>query len=264
MPYFYKKTINGIECESEYVKVFDLALRVLVNENDSVHLKQLCTLVGNDKASSLEEALRDRKYVGIVNVLKYMNDDDFQFGKGIKEHVEKDTTAFDENEKYLIIGDLEQWNCHWKKYCSMIPRENRTLLSFRNSISLGKTQDVSKDTGVALLTAHMSKGLQYEVVFVVGLTEGTFPDYRAVSAGTREMGQEKNNMFVATTRAKRLCYFTYPKFKRMPWGEVKTQKNPDFWIQFQLKLCRVCYNNCHDVCTIYYWCDGRESGYHRS
>lgn len=231
IPYFYKKTINGIECESEYVKVFDLALRVWVNENDSVHLKQLCALVGSDNASSLKEALQDRKYLEIINALKYMNDDDFQFGKGIKrikEHVEKDTTAFSEDEKYLIIGDLEQWNCHWKKYCSMIPRENRTLLSFRNSISLGKTQDISKDTGVALLTAHMSKGLQYEVVFVVGLTEGTFPDYRAVSAGTREMEQEKNNMFVAATRAKRLCYFTYPKFKRMPWGDVKIQKKSRF------------------------------------
>lgn len=89
------------------------------------------------------------------------------------------------------------------------------------------------------VTAHMSKGLQYEVVFVVGLSEGTFPDYRAVSAGTKEMEQEKNNMFVAATRAKRLCYFTYPKLKKMPWGDTKIQKNPDFWIHCQLKLCRV-------------------------
>lgn len=231
IPYFYKRTINGIECESEYVKAFDLALRVWINENDTVHLKQLCNLVGNNKSSSLEETLQDRKYLGIMNSLKYMDDDDFQFGKGIKvikEYVENDTILFNEDEKYLIIGDLEQWNCHWKKYCSMISRENRTLLSFRNSISLGKTQDISKDKGVALLTAHMSKGLQYEVVFVVGLTEGTFPDYRAVQAGKKEMEQEKNNMFVAATRAKRLCYFTYPKFKSMPWGDIKIQKKSRF------------------------------------
>lgn len=231
IPYFYKRTINGIECESEYVKVFDLALRVRVNENDAVHLKQLCNLVGNNESCSLAEALQDRKYLGIINSLKYMDDDDFQFGKGIKvikEYVENDTTVFNEDEKYLIIGDLEQWDYHWKKYCSMIPRENRTLLSFRNSISLGKTQAISKDKGVALLTAHMSKGLQYEVVFVVGLTEGTFPDYRAVLAGKKEMEQEKNNMFVAATRAKRLCYFTYPKFKSMPWGDIKIQKKSRF------------------------------------
>lgn len=93
---------------------------------------------------------------------------------------------------------------------------------------MGKTQDISGDKGAALLTAHMSKGLQYEVVFVVGLAEGTFPDYRAVSAGAKEMEQEKNNMFVAATRAKRLCYFTYPKYKKMPWGDIKIQKKSRF------------------------------------
>lgn len=230
IPFFYKRTINGIECESEYVKIFDLALRVWLNELDSVHMKQLCTLTGKD-GGSLEIVLNDEKYAIIAEALKYMKDDDFQFGKGIKvikEYIEKDGTVFNENEKYLILSDLEQWECHWRKYCSMIPRENRTLLSFRNSISLGKTQDISGDKGVALLTAHMSKGLQYEVVFVVGLSEGTFPDYRAISAGAEEMEQEKNNMFVAATRAKRLCYFTYPKYKRMPWGDMRVQKKSRF------------------------------------
>lgn len=56
----------------------------------------------------------------------------------------------------------------------------------------------------------MSKGLQYDVVFVIGLSEGTFPDYRAVNAGGSEMEQEKNNMYVAVTRAKRLCYLSLP------------------------------------------------------
>lgn len=230
IPYFYKKTVNGIEFESEYVKAFDLILRVWLNEHDLIHMKELCTLTGNDEAS-LEDVLINEKYAIIAEVLKYMTDDDFQFGKGlkvIKEYLEKDVAFFSEDEKYLIFKDLEQWENHWKKYCSIIPRENRTLLSFKNSISLGKTQDVSGDKGVALLTAHMSKGLQYETVFVVGLTEGTFPDYRAISAGTKEMDQEKNNMFVAATRAKRLCYFTYPKLKRMPWGDLKVQKPSRF------------------------------------
>ena len=112
----------------------------------------------------------------------------------------------------------------------MVQREQRTLVSFRNHISLGKTQDISSDSGIALLTAHMSKGLQYEVVFIAGLTEGTFPDYRAVNAGGKEMEQEKNNMYVAVTRAKRICYLTYPRIKMMPWGDTKPQKKSRFII----------------------------------
>lgn len=233
IPYFYKKTISGIECESQYMKVFDLALRVFLNKNDSVHWKELCSLVGCEtgETGTLQTALSGGFYDGIANALKYMTDDNFNFSKVIKEI--KDTVGemdgtLGEEEKYLIMEDLEQWNRHWKKYCSLVPGENRTLLSFRNSISLGKTQDGSGDKGVALLTVHMSKGLQYEVVFVVGLAEGTFPDYRAVAAGGREMEQEKNNMFVAATRAKRLCYFSYPKCKKMPWGDIKFQKKARF------------------------------------
>ena len=38
------------------------------------------------------------------------------------------------------------------------------------------------------------------------------------------MEQEKNNMFVAVTRAKRLCYLSNAKYKVMPWGGVKQQQ----------------------------------------
>lgn len=70
----------------------------------------------------------------------------------------------------------------------------------------------------------MSKGLQYDVVFVIGLSEGTFPDYRAVSAGGSRNGtRKKQHMYVAVTGAKRLCYLSYPRSKKMPWGDNKWQ-----------------------------------------
>jgi DNA helicase-2/ATP-dependent DNA helicase PcrA len=76
----------------------------------------------------------------------------------------------------------------------------------------------------------MSKGLEFEVVFIVGLSEGTFPDYRAVNSGGDAIAQEKNNMYVAVTRAKRLCFLSYPEIKRMPWGDDKRQ-SPSRFIQ---------------------------------
>ena len=86
---------------------------------------------------------------------------------------------------------IAMWRTHWKKYISQVARENRSLVSFRNYIALGKTQDVSANKGVSLLTAHMSKGLQYEIVYVIGLNEGTFPDYRAIINGGKALEQEK-------------------------------------------------------------------------
>lgn len=132
--------------------------------------------------------------------------------------------SFDDDERYLLSMDIEQWKKHWVKYCGLVPRESRTLTSFRNLISLGKTAESDNGAGVTLLTAHMSKGLQYDIVFIMGLCEGVFPDYRAINGGTEQLSQEKNNMYVAVTRAKRLCYMTYPKKKVMPWGDEKCQE----------------------------------------
>jgi len=53
----------------------------------------------------------------------------------------------------------------------------------------------------------------------MGMNEGVFPDYRAKSETS--LKEEKNNLYVAVTRAKRVLYISYPKLKMMPWGEKK-------------------------------------------
>lgn len=237
IPYYYKKSSSGIENESDYMKVFDLGMRLLLNPKDFVHLKELGKLIGSnvqetssvcDGCEILNRILHNTLYAPLLNSFSALYGENFDFSKVLSK-VEADIPSTLEDEaRYLVIYDIQQWRLHWKKYISQIPRENRTLLSFRNYMSLGKTQDTSSDKGVSLLTAHMSKGLQYEVVFVIGLSEGTFPDYRAVNAGGEQIEQEKNNMYVAVTRAKRLCYLSYPKFKKMPWGDVKRQSPSRF------------------------------------
>ena len=241
IPFFYKKTVSGIDSESDFMKVFELSMRLLINQRDVIHLRELNKLTKaqalevttfNSGFELLQSVLKDSSYSKILDALKEIENDNFEFAKSLQvlNDFASNTTSINDDDRYLICSDIEQWEKHWKKYIGQVQREHRTLVSFRNLISLGKTQDVSADSGIALLTAHMSKGLQYEVVFVAGLTEGTFPDYRAVNSGEKEMKQEKNNMYVAATRAKRLCYLTYPKVKMMPWGESKSQRKSRFII----------------------------------
>ena len=136
--------------------------------------------------------------------------------------------SLSDDDRYMLEKDIDEWSSHWRRFKARVPGENRTLVSFRNAIALGKTQDLDADSGVALLTAHMSKGLEFEVVFVIGLAEGTFPDYRAVNKGGDAIEQEKNNMYIAATRAKRLCYLSYPQIKKMPWGDDRFQQPSRF------------------------------------
>ncbi len=232
LSFYFKKTLSGIENESDLMKVFDLSIRILINPKDYVHLNQLKAMVGfvdnniypnTSGMAIIKNTLESTRYSIIIPALEKLDKETLNFGNSLSI-LQDFLPSFNDDERYLISMDIDQWRSHWKKYCMLVPKENRTLTSFRNLISLGKTAVTDTNTGISLLTAHMSKGLQYDVVFIMGLCEGVFPDYRAINAGEDQLAQEKNNMYVAVTRAKRLCYMTYPKKKMMPWGDIKYQK----------------------------------------
>lgn len=230
IPFSFKKNSTGIDNESEYMKVFGLAIRILINRKDYIHLTQLKKVVGfsdniaNNKngITILKEVLAKTDYESMIPALEALSKEVLNFSTALN-CLDNILSSFDDDERYLISMDIQQWRNHWNKYRMLVPRENRTLTSFRNQISLGKTREAEDNNGIALLTAHMSKGLQFDVVFIIGLSEGTFPDYRAIKADGSQLSQEMNNMYVAVTRAKRLCYMTYPEKKRMPWGDIKYQ-----------------------------------------
>ncbi|MBD3240667.1 MAG: AAA family ATPase [Chitinivibrionales bacterium] len=69
-------------------------------------------------------------------------------------------------------------------------------------------QDEKNGYGVTLMTVHKAKGLEFEVVYLVGLDDGVFPSPRAVAEGAIE--EERRLFYVAMTRAKRRLILTYP------------------------------------------------------
>lgn len=71
--------------------------------------------------------------------------------------------------------------------------ENLSLLS-----DLDKTED--KDNSVSLMTMHAAKGLEFPIVFVVGLDEGLFPGKRSIDEGNVE--EERRLFYVGITRAR--------------------------------------------------------------
>lgn len=242
VPFYYKKTQSGITFETDYIEAFDLMLRLIMNPMDLYHKQKLCKMASmdissydncGDMSSLIEQLLSQSKYAWLNSVLSYITvEEAFNFDKALINLKENIPVTLSDEDRYLLEKDIDEWNKHWSKFKSRVAREHRTLTSFRNAISLGKTQDIAADSGVALLTAHMSKGLEFEAVFIIGLSEGTFPDYRAVNSGGEAIIQEKNNMYVAATRAKRLCYLSYPKIKRMPWGDDKRQFPSRFLRQY--------------------------------
>jgi len=130
----------------------------------------------------------------------------------------------------MIINDVNELLRHWSKYAKS--NENKSLLQFKNAMALGQTYSLQREEGLTLSTVHTMKGQEYDIVFLIGMDEGTFPDYRAVKKGGIEIEQEKNNLYVAFTRAKRLLYVYYPKQRTMPWGDKKQRQISRFLKSF--------------------------------
>lgn len=89
-------------------------------------------------------------------------------------------------------------------------QEPCTLADFMESYSLmdenDRTSDDENTDGPVLSTVHASKGLEFPIVFIVGLEQGLFPHERALSENGEE--EERRLFYVAVTRAREELYMT--------------------------------------------------------
>lgn len=105
-------------------------------------------------------------------------------------------------------------------------RPEQTILSlFLEEISLVSDADqVDERAGaVTLLTLHTAKGLEFPVVFIVGMEEGILPHNRSTESGDPEdLAEERRLCYVGITRAKKRLYLVHA-FRRSLWGSSEVQ-----------------------------------------
>lgn len=96
-----------------------------------------------------------------------------------------------------------------------------SLSNFMENIALSADTQNDKDDDtnkVSLMTIHLSKGLEFPIVHLVGLEENLFPSF--MSSSTREELEEERRLFyVALTRAEKEVFFTYA-VSRFQWGKI--------------------------------------------
>jgi DNA helicase-2/ATP-dependent DNA helicase PcrA len=251
IPYSLKKGERGGEPNSTFGKTLDLAIRLKLNPRDWVDGKKLCSALKIEQpaawggGSLLMDLSRDASAADIPfaelqsELLAAIHQIDVDepnipklhshFHRKLTELGKQDTPQGDE-EIELSLLELDEFRESWT--CFKRKGLGESLLAFRNAMALGQLSGEYDPKGLTLSTVHTMKGLEKDIVFLMGMCEGVFPDYRAKLP--HEIDEERNSAFVAVTRSRRWIYITYPQYRKMPWGDIKPQQPSRFVKQMML------------------------------
>ena len=214
IPYYYKNTSKVYKPLSTHGQYFETLLSLRINPQDVMHEGQ---------AKSIENlGVNEELCAAIRKAVEGLRDDGSNFRtviQGVKDKIKQiASNRTEDDELIMAYKDFEFTDSQWVAYAKT--NTNRSIQSFRNAMTLGTTNVDVEHHGVSLSTVHTMKGQENNIVILMGMDDNTFPDYRAVQQGGNAMDQERNNLYVAITRAKRYLFITYPLQRTMPWGGV--------------------------------------------
>ena len=160
----------------------------------------------------IQDCIKQKDNLNLTELIDYVLE-----VSGMRKTLEDDHTL----ESDLRIENLMEFRSITEGYQNEIGTVN--LEDFLDEISLVADVEEHKEDKdvITLMTIHSAKGLEFKVVFVVGLEEGIMPHSMSLEENGEE--EERRLMYVAITRAKERLYLTNAK-RRMLYGQ--TQSNP--------------------------------------
>jgi DNA helicase-2/ATP-dependent DNA helicase PcrA len=238
-------------------------MKLILNPSDDVALKRIINTpargIGKTTIDRLEEfsttqnvsmvegtalAVDNREFNagatsklrGFLNVLEELRNKARAVTLPELYHAILDTTQYvhrlkeeDTPEAESRIENLEEFDNAIARF-SEERGEEGTLQSFLEEMSLVSDQDSLDEAGqeissVTMMTLHISKGLEYPVVFIVGMEENLFPSGRAIeeSGDATAIEEERRLAYVGMTRAEKKLTLTYARTRKV-WGSE--QMNP--------------------------------------
>ena len=197
----FPQAVNLTPRAKEAMRAFRKVLESLVNK--------VTETAGSDKSVSdvVIAAIED---TGYANTLRIENSDESQ--------------ARLENLEELVNAAVD-----YDK------QDENGLRDFVDHAALTSDTDKYDGTaGVTLMTVHMAKGLEFPVVFLVGLEDGIFPHSRSVN-DPKELEEERRLAYVAITRAENLLFVTHAT-RRRTYGEEFISEPSQFLNEMPFEL----------------------------
>jgi DNA helicase-2/ATP-dependent DNA helicase PcrA len=190
-------------------------LRVVVNPKDSVSWKRIEKL-GKTRLLKFQvfvEDLKGKEPVPTIDLL-----DNIMRATGYLGLYDEE----DEEDRQRLenIKELRSVALSFSSVINFL--ENVALVESEYSPKAGMPDSVyeGKKNAVTLMTLHAAKGLEFPVVFMIGMEEGLFPHSRSLM-DKHELEEERRLAYVGMTRAKKRLFLSYTK-KRLFFGQRST------------------------------------------
>lgn len=185
-------------------------LRLLANPKDKVSAKRADKIGKNrlKKFTELRDKLEDLMSITTLDLLDRVLDATSYLGLYNAEDEEDRARLENIKELRSVAAEFSELN-EFLEQIALVEssQNNKGTLSF----------SFANPGAVTLMTAHSAKGLEFSIVFIVGLEEGIFPHARSLEMES-ELEEERRLMYVGMTRAKKKLYLTFCS-RRMLFGQ---------------------------------------------
>ena len=188
-------------------------LRSLARENNECMFKHLSKPKEVEFKKLILELTEDAKDLDLTELIDVVLEK-----SGMKEELEKEHTL----EADIRLENLMEFKSITENYQKETGTVN--LEDFLEDISIvaDSSEHQTLDNAVTLMTMHAAKGLEFKVVFLIGMEEGIMPHSMSLNEAS-ELEEERRLCYVGITRAKERLYITNAK-RRMLFGN--TNMNP--------------------------------------
>lgn len=206
---------SSVEKIQAYARQNDLSMFDALAEADFIGLTKKVTKQAIDFYTLISNLIQEQEFLEVSEIVEEVLNK-----SGYKEMLERDQTL----EARSRLENIEEFMSVPMDYEKNTPLEEQSLINFLTDLSLvADIDEADIENGVTLMTMHSAKGLEFPVVFIMGMEESIFPHIRSIlSDDDHEMEEERRICYVAITRAEEELYLTHATSRTL-FG--KTQSN---------------------------------------